>query len=327
MRFSRSSLALLGSVACIVLLFASAAVWARVDRLERLGVTFSPVFARSLGEDPVEVFDALVDDLGVRAVRLPVYWNEVAPSSASYEWSLYDTLIQRADDRRVALTLVVGMKSPRWPECHVPSWTSATDAVFDEQERAYIQTVVERYRDRVSVERWQVENEPLFPFGECPPPSAERLRDRVVLVRSLATQPIQVTVSGELEPWSHGNVADVIGVSLYRTTWNSWYGYFRYPFPAVLYRVRSLVQSRPVIISELQAEPWFFEDRALRDDAAWEQAFTREDFLDQVHFARQVGVSEAYLWGVEWWYYLREAGYPSLWDTAREVISSVSTSD
>ena len=37
--------------------------------------------------------------------------------------------------------------------------------------------------------------------------------------------------------------------------------------------------------------------------------------------ARRVGFSEAYLWGVEWWYWLKETkGEPAVWDTARELF-------
>jgi len=32
----------------------------------------------------------------------------------------------------------------------------------------YIKAVVERYKDNEAIINWQVENEPLFHFGECP---------------------------------------------------------------------------------------------------------------------------------------------------------------
>ncbi len=301
---------------------AALAVWAMPQVEPRWGVTFSTKYSRELGLNPETVFWEVVNDLNVRAIRLPVYWDEVNPQFDVWNWQPYDHLVEMADEKGVALTLAVGMKTPRWPECHVPEWAASISSIdsFDKQRSAYIDAVIKRYDGHVSVERYQIENEPLFPFGECPGSSIERLEEEVHRARLVTTKPIQITASGEFELWSRvAPLVDVLGVSLYRISWNDAYGFFRYPIPAAYYRLRAMGIQRPVIISELQAEPWFPVSIESHPASYWAQLFTSNDFRDQVRFARRTGLSEAYLWGVEWWYYLRAHGYPELWDAARPL--------
>jgi hypothetical protein len=43
--------------------------------------------------------------------------------------------------------------------------------------------------------------------------------------------------------------------------------------------------------------------------------------LENVQYAQRLGFSEIYLWGGEWWYYLKtQKDYPGLWDTARKLF-------
>src|SRR3989344_5613804 len=166
-----------------------------------LGVTFSPEHAWNLGEDPDRLFASVVEDLGVKRVRLPVYWSRVEPSEGNRDFSLYDRLVRRAEEHGVELTLVVGEKVPRWPGCLVPDWAEGLGADrYREELFAFVRETVERYRGSPAVGRWQVENEPFFPFGVCPKPDVRRILDEVALVRSLDDREIQLTVSGEIEP-------------------------------------------------------------------------------------------------------------------------------
>jgi hypothetical protein len=41
-----------------------------------------------------------------------------------------------------------------------------------------------------------------------------------------------------------------------------------------------------------------------------------------VSFAREVGVAEAYLWGAEWWYALKQVGEDRLWETAKHIFTT-----
>ncbi len=294
----------------------------------RYGITFSTRYTKQLGLDSSKTYRALVEDLGVKAVRLPVYWSEIERAQGQFDWELMDQLIEFSNAKKVDLTLVVGSKVPRWPECYIPDWAEMLDARGQQiAVLSMIEAVVERYKNTQAIERWQVENEPFFPFGNCPEMTQAQFQERVDLVRRLdPTRPIQVTVSGEIGPWTvEAEAADVLGISLYRLTWNDLFGYFMYPlFPEYYYSRAQLVQGKVerVIVAELQAEPWFPESLDRRTLEQWYLAFDAEMFARNLKFAREAHLSEVYFWGAEWWYFLKMSGDERLWQVAKEVFST-----
>lgn len=290
-----------------------------------LGVTFSTAYARYLGVDPRETFSALLDDVGVRTFRIPVYWTEIEPADDDYRFDDLDWMMSEAAARGAEVTLAIGVKVPRWPECYIPDWAETGAYPFDRAKLDdFLTTVVTRYATSPALVRWQVENEPYFHFGLCPDVDPEQIDHEVALVRSLDAHPIVMTVSGELELWlPSAKPADVLGISVYRVAWNKAVGYIRYPVPAWFYRARAFL-IRPfvedVIISELQTEPWVSVDIHTRPAAEWYPLFTAEDLRDNVAYAARTGISEADLWGAEWWYYLKVNGEPRLWDEAKNLF-------
>lgn len=293
---------------------------------QRLGVTFSTVYARQLGLDPRETFTALLDDVGVRHFRIPVYWSEVQPSEGEYRWEEIDWMMAEAATRGAEVTLAIGYKVPRWPECYIPDWAEIGGYPFDRDKLlVFLKTTVERYRDAPALARWQVENEPYLAFGVCPESDASDIAREVNLVRSLDGRPIVMTASGELERWGPtARQSDLLGVSLYRVTWNRYFGYFRYPVPAAFYRLRAwLVGSATdgIFISELQAEPWFPVPIQDRTPSEWAAEFTAKDLRENVLYAADTGIEEVDLWGAEWWYFLSKNGHAELWEEAVRLFA------
>lgn len=292
----------------------------------RYGISFSTAYAGYLGLDPIATYHDLVETLGVRAVRIPVYWSDVQKTKDQYDWNQLDTLVKYSEAQNVKLTLAIGHKVPRWPECYVPGF--ALHDSREEQQRLlgeFLQSVVTRYKSSSALERWQVENEPFLPFGVCDRLHADAVKQEIDLVRALdSTHPIQITASGEMEPWKiPASLGDIFGISVYRTTWNRVFGYFTFPFSPWVYRARLLsinLSHKPVVISELQAEPWFFEEVKSHEPAYWYDFFRVEDFNANIDFARKIQVSEVYLWGAEWWAFLRAHGDTRLWDVARPLF-------
>ena len=98
----------------------------------------------------------------------------------------------------------MGMKSPRWPECHIPAWANDLDK---EKQQAKILNLIEkiilRYRDSSMIKYWQVENEPFFPFGDCPWRDRKFLKKEIELVKQLDAQkrPVIISDSGEGSLW------------------------------------------------------------------------------------------------------------------------------
>lgn len=289
------------------------------------GVAYSWKYANDLGLDPLDAYYALIDELGVRNVRLPVYWSEIEHSVGEYDWEMLDTLVSKSAVSNVDLTLVVGSKVPRWPECYIPDWAESFDS--NELQKAvlsFIAQTVSRYKDSSAVVRWQVENEPFFPFGQCPTLSVEDFEERVKLVKSLDSKPIMITVSGEMGPWLESTQAtDVLGISMYRQTWNDLFGYFIFPLTPEYYFFRAQKVGPyvdQIIVSELQAEPWFPEPIENRPITTWYNVFTKEMFESNIRFVEDTGISEVYLWGAEWWYALKQAGDDRLWNTAKTLF-------
>lgn len=316
-------------LAACVLLAALAFGWAALQPPShpRWGVTFSPMYARFLGLDAGEAYHFILGDLGVKFLRLPIYWDEIEKVPGQYNWSDADWYVWDAGKHGVAVTLALGARVPRWPECHIPLWAEGNADARDAALLAYIKAAVEHYRGNPTIERWQIENEPGFTlFGDCPALSRDLLKKEIALVHSLDTRPVQLTTSGEIQPWLPvERLADILGTSIYRTTWNPILGYLTYPFPPGFYRLRALTArlfAGKVVISELQAEPWFTDagpSKKITDDY---HLFTADDLKTNAQYAADTGLPEAYWWGVEWWYALKKAGDSRLWDAAKEILQA-----
>ncbi len=59
------------------------------------------------------------------------------------------------------VSLCLGKRQPRWPECHIPNWAAALpkeewhDALYK-----FIETVVRRYKDHPALESWHSKTKP-----------------------------------------------------------------------------------------------------------------------------------------------------------------------
>lgn len=292
------------------------------------GLTYSPKFASELGLDWQETYLAILDDLEVKYIRIPIYWDQIEKNPGEYDFSVYDYIFEEGAKRDVKFIANVGWRLPRWPECHAPYWLEDEDpAVIKEQTFAMLEFVVNRYKHRPEIVSWQVENEPLLnTFGECPNGDLEFLKKEIELVKSLDDRPIIVSASGELSTWRHeAKLADTFGTTMYRVVWNWWFGYFRYPLPAWFYQDKAWLNDLSkdeVIISELQAEPWA-PNGTLADieEFDYQKSFDIEQFKANLQFAINTDFKQAYLWGVEWWYVQKQKGNTAYWDLAEQIFS------
>lgn len=296
------------------------------------GVTFSAKYAeKELGLDWRATYLAMLDDLKISHLRLSAYWDEIQASPDSFDFTQLDWQIEQASQRDVMITLAVGRRLPRWPECHDPSWIKdlSPDQIATKQ-LDFVKTVIERYRDNDQIIRWQVENEPLLStFGICPPPNPELIKAEIKLVRSLSTKPIMITDSGELSMWLPASRlgGDILGTTLYRVVYNPNIGYWHWPLPPAYYTmkswlVRHLTPTKRVIVAELQTEAWHKSDKDLSQTTIAEndESMSIDQFNDTIIYARRTGMDEVYLWGVEWWYFLKtKQNYPAFWEAAKQL--------
>lgn len=310
------------------LVFFGASVLREVGSRPVYGFTFSSMYAESLGLDAEETLSAVLDAFHPDFVRLPLYWSAVEPESGVFTWDDVDSSVMNIQDAGASLHMVVGAKVPRWPECYVPGWVNSQDHdAYRASLLAYMSEAVTRYAPVVDV--WQVENEPFFTFGDCPDPNIDVLQEEIALVRKLDPDAeIQMTVSGEQQMWgSVASLADRIGISVYRNAQSVLFGSFSFPVPSGWYVLMRMPMffSHDVAISELQMEPWFTSHPRYFSAEHAASLFTSRDALNNLAYARATGFSEISFWGVEWWYYLQQHGYPELWNVMREQMGRMMT--
>ena len=301
------------------------------------GVDFSQMQAESLGLDWKKTYSAIIDDLGAKNIKIHTQWDWVDGNKEGYYFDDIDWQLAEAKNKGVKIIYVLGMKSGRWPECHIPKWV---DKLSEQQQKdatlSYIKEVVQRYKDNSAIIYWQVENEPFFKFGDCPEWYYENdnfLKDEVALVKSLdSSRKVIVSDSGEYSMWfKAGKIGDITGVTMYRQAWtnitNSFGFYSNYLFSPVYYSRKAwLVKKlfgKDVICIELQAEPWgpkLFNQVPIKEQL---ETMNPEKFKQNVEFAKQSGLDTFYFWGVEWWYWLKtEKNDSTIWEEARNVFQS-----
>ncbi len=290
------------------------------------GATFSQKYAEKLGLNWKKVFLAILDELQIKILRIPVYWDQIQPSQENFNFSDLDWMINEIQKREGKIILAIGRKLPRWPECHEPEWIQ-NKKEFEKREfiLPMLRTVVERYKNNPSIIAWQVENEPLFLFGECPLPSRNFLKKEVGFVRKLDSErPIIITDSGELSTWIRtAPLADTLGISLYRVSFNKFFGYWYYPLKPSFYKdkktaIKALVDD--VIITEMQAEPWV-ETTILETPLSIQYQSMNEFLLENnFDFVSRTQIQTSLIWGVEWWYWMREQGDSKIWEKGKEMI-------
>lgn len=276
------------------------------------GASFSPQYARFLGFDAQELFKKVLDESRFRYIRLSAQWDDIERTHGQYDFKELDWLMAEAAKRQAKIILSVGRKTQRWPECHLPAWVKAEEYQrYRPQLLKYIEIVVNRYKQHQALEIWQVENEPFLAFGLCKPMPRPDFKEEIDLVRRVDSQhKIMVTDSGELSTWRKtAKAGDLFGTTMYRVVWNKWIGYFSYDWlPAIFYKAKLKLMGRSydtAYIVELQAEPWV-PDRTEKKMALAEQFKSMNIFRlkKNVEYASRVGLPRAYLWGVEWWYWL-----------------------
>jgi len=330
--FLRITFLLIGTFSLALFLYAFFVAKVPESKNITWGVNFSQMQAESLKLDWKKTYLAILEDLGVKNVKLLTQWDWVEGKRGEYYFKDIDWQIQQTQKNNANLIYVLGMKTGRWPECHAPSWSNDLSKKEQQSELlAYIEKVVLRYKNSKSIIAWQVENEPLFNFGVCPWYDKDFLVKEVALVKSLdPTRPVIITDSGEQSLWlGAGKIGDVVGVTMYRKLWfgfsNGVGFYGTFPIPPNWYYFKAqfvkYLYNKKVIGVELQAEPWAY--KAFPDLDLQEQAKTMNinQFQENVSYAKKTGFDTNYFWGVEWWYWLKTTQNKSeIWDEAKKLF-------
>jgi hypothetical protein len=299
----------------------------------QLGVTFIPSYAEEFGLDPQTAMQAMIDELGVKRFRLVSYWNRGEPTRDKYDFSELDWQFQKAEQAGVKVSLALGLRQPRWPECHWPVWAKELpDSEWYKELSDYIQAVVQRYQHSPALSEWQLENEYFLQgFGICENHDRQRLVDEYNLVKSLdPDRTLVVTMSNNAIGTPIGEpTPDAWAISVYKRVWDKVSKRnFEYPIPAWYYGFRAgwveATRGRPVFIHELQAEPWPPNDKRITEVplAVQDQTMNAQRLTDRIQYGIDTGMRTLDLWGAEWWYWRKvKIGDDSVWRAAQAAFS------
>jgi len=296
------------------------------------GVSFNTLYARELGLPWETVYTAILDDLEVRHLRLAAHWPMIEPEQDVWNFREIDRQLELAEARGAEVVLAVGRRLPRWPECHVPKWASGLSWEEQKEEiRSYIRAVVERYRDEPVITYWQVENEPfltVYAQEHCGNLDVDFLEEEVALVHELdSSRNVLVTDSGNLGLWAGAyKRGDSFGTSVYIYLWNEETGPLRTLLPAETYLLKRKVMEllygeKETFLIELSVEPWLNKPVVEADLAVQLERMNPEKFEEIVAYAKRTRLPEQYLWGAEWWYWLKQTqNEPAMWERARTLF-------
>lgn len=299
------------------------------------GVSFSVKYAKELGVDWKANFTALLDDMQIKNYRLMSYWDDTEPQQGTFEFSDLDWQMNEAAKRGAKVSLAVGMRQPRWPECHKPHWFTPLNKQQKEAALlAFNKAVVERYRNHPALASYQMENESVNSwFGSCTPDDIDqaRLEREFQAIKKLdPNHPVYMSLSDQHGLPLKKPVPDKYGFSVYRIVWNEKTGPFKfyvtYPTPVWYHRLRALwiktFKNRDIFIHELQVEPW--GPAATVDLTIEEQnrSMSPKQIQTNIDFARKIGEKDIYVWGGEWWYWRKTTlKDPSIWDAVKADLN------
>jgi hypothetical protein len=300
-----------------------------------MGVTFIPQYSRYFGLDPQDTMQAMIDELGVKHFRLVSYWDEIEPTPGQYNFDELDWQFKKANDAGASISLAIGLRQPRWPECHMPTWAAqeSKDQWFGDV-KTFMGKVIERYKDNPALDSYQLENEFFMTvFGKCPDFTRDRLVDEYKFVKQQDPKtPVIVSRSNNWIGLPTGDPQpDEFGISVYKRVWDKTFTkrYFEYPLPAWFYASLAgwgeIFTGKDMIIHELQAEAWLPEGFDMRTAPLAEQnkSMNAERLKDRFEYGKATGMRTIYAWGAEWWYYRKvKLGDDSLWKVAATEMQS-----
>lgn len=302
-----------------------------------MGVTFSsrPLLLEGEPVDPDPIYEHLLEQ-PFEYLRLGAYWDEIAVDG----YGSLDAQMDAADAAGKRVLLVVGIKSPRWPEYWLPpdmrQYTPGQFGIVGERPElraavlAHVTEVVIRYSDHPALYAWQVENEPLDWAG----PSLWRLdpgllASEVELVRLLdPDRPLALTFFLQLStscpdpldlrdcdlprmlfgpPADHAEdlldllrPGDILGADVYTAIGDS-HVPDDWTSHAAEWAHRAAQSDVRFWITELQAEPWETgRSKPTNGNAAVVTPQRTEQLIDDA--VMRSGAEVVLLWGVEHWY-------------------------
>lgn len=301
-----------------------------------LGATYIPDYAESFGLDPKDTLQAMLSDLKLKQVRLVSYWSDIEPTPGHYDFSKLDWQFDMAKQYGAKVSLSIGLRQPRWPECHEPDWVTidpANQQAWKPQLFHFIEAVVDHYKGNSALGSYELENEFFMKvFGECKDFNRARLVDEYNLVKAM--DPKHKVIVSRSDNWIGIPVGqptpDEFAISVYKRVWDATitHRYFEYPLPAWFYASlagsEELLSGKDMIIHELQAEPWTPNGKLITEISVPEmyKSMNPQRLKDRINYGEATGMRTIDLWGAEWWYYMKVKQHdPAVWNVVKQAVA------
>jgi hypothetical protein len=297
-----------------------------------LGASFVPDYAESFGLDPMETLNAMLSDLHLKQVRLVSYWKDIEKSPGNYDFSQLDQEFALANKYGVKISLAVGLRQPRWPECHEPEWINIDPKApntWQPQLYKFMHTVIDRYKDNPALSEYELENEFFMKvFGECKDFNRYRLIFEDKLLKKW--DPSHPIVISRSDNWIgipvYKPTPNEFAISIYKRVWDAGFThrYFEYPIPAWYYAflagAEEIYSGKDMIIHELQAEPWTPNGKQITEISVKEmyKSMNPQRLKDRIDYGESTGMRTIDLWGAEWWYWMKVKQHnPDVWNVVK----------
>ncbi|MBN2015804.1 beta-galactosidase [Candidatus Dojkabacteria bacterium] len=294
----------------------------------QLGTTFDIDYAKHLGLDWKNSLRQIIN-FGILPVRIGIKWSRVEEKKRKYNWKDYDEILNILEHSNTPTILVVGVKSPRWPEFFIPQWLQSdiNDSQFKDELFKFISIVVSRYKKIKNIKWFQIENEPFLKMrstnneGRIKRIPNNLLKEEVQFVQSLTELPIILTAqglptTGILAEYFKGRnsykrklieLADIVGLHVYpKFEHESLLGKpktFEASSRAWKYlenlHSKARTRGKECFCTELQAEPWQTKQVSMTDAYANETC-NPNLVNDYIHRLGQIGFKKILVWGTEW---------------------------
>jgi hypothetical protein len=301
-----------------------------------LGASFVPDYAESFGLDPKDTLNAMLSDLKLKQVRLVSYWQDIEPTPGHYDFSKLDWQFALANKYHAEVSLSIGLRQPRWPECHSPGWVNIdpnNQQAWRPQLNKFIEAVIKHYQHNPALQDYELENEYFLKvFGQCTDFSRTRLVDEYNLVKAMDTvHPVIVSRSDNWVGIPVGQpTPDQFAISVYKRVWDATitHRYFEYPLPAWFYAAlageEELLSGKDMIIHELQTEPWTPNGLEITQISVKEmyKSMDPQRLRDRINYGEATGMRTIDLWGAEWWYYMKVKQHdPAVWNVVKTAVA------
>lgn len=336
-------IASLATLAILILLiiFSTIVMWrfARLTAQEKevIGISFSQVQSERFGQDWRKNYEAILDDLKPRHIRIATYWDRIEKEPGKYDFSETDWMIEQARAHNTRVTLVVGQKVIRWPECFYPAWLDKNNpGEAAPATTKFIKATAEHYKDNLGLTNWQLENEFFLKvFGECPRQNLThtQLQNEYDVLKSIdGNRPIVLSASNNYGLPLTGPFGGIYGFSMYKRVWNPQFGYFVYTYPAAWSWWRAgminLFLNQNIRIHELQAEAWGPTGNEKLSYEESTKSMNPRYFDEIISWARATNIKHFDLWGSEWWYDQKTRhGHSEMWEAVKKIIHDSNTTE